>query len=185
MNSIELKNGCIVYYGNPAGYLKEDKATVDKMFQSKEFEEWLTDRKIEAQWKDGVFERLSKGEHLIENSVERTPLKNVRIWQLRSDSDFELRFRSYDEIQNIYGEPCIKNYEAVYDGELDTNDLEAIYSKFNMDHPVGFKGHSLSISDVVELYDDSGSAFHYVDRMGFKDIEFSNHEQEHGITMSM
>lgn len=54
-----------------------------------------------------------------------------------------------------------------------------------MDHPVGFKGHSLSISDVVELYDDSGSAFHYVDRMGFKDIEFSNHEQEHGITMSM
>ena len=185
MSGIEFKNGCIVYYGNPAGYLKEDKATVDKMFQSKEFEEWLADRNLEALWKDGVFERLSNGEELTENSEGRVPLKNVRIWQLKPDSDFELRFRSYDEIQNICGEPCIKNYEAVYDGELDTNDLEAIYSKFNMDHPVGFKGHSLSISDVVELYDDSGSAFHYVDRMGFKDIEFSNHEQKHGITMSM
>jgi len=185
MSGIEFKNDCIVYYGNPAGYLKEDKATVDKMFQSKEFEEWLADRNLEALWKDGVFERLSKGEQLTENSEGRVPLKNVRIWQLKPDSDFELRFRSYDEIQNIYGEPCINNYEAVYDGEFDTNDLEAIYSKFNMDHPVGFKGHSLSISDVVELYDDSGSAFHYVDRIGFKEIEFGSNEQEHGITMSM
>ncbi len=185
MSGIEIKNGCIVYYGNPAGYLNEEKATVDKMFQSKEFEDWLADRNIQALWKDGVFERLSKGEQLTENSEGRVPLKNVRIWQLKPDSDFDLRFRSYDEIQNVYGEPSIGNYEAVYDGELDTNDLEVIYSKFNMDHPVGFKGHSLSISDVVELYDDSGSAFHYVDRIGFKEIEFGSNEQEHGITMSM
>ena len=185
MSGIEFKNGCIVYYGNPAGYLKEDKATVDKMFQSKEFEDWLAERNLEALWKDGVFERLSKGEQLTENSEVRVPMKNVRIWQLKPDSDFELRFRSYDEIQNICGEPSIKNYDAVYDGELDTNDLEAIYSKFNIDNPEGFTGHSLSISDVVELYDDSGSAFHYVDRIGFKEIEFGSNEQEHGITMRM
>lgn len=185
MSGIEFKNGCIVYYGNPAGYLKEDKATVDKMFQSKEFEDWLTDRNLEALWKDGVFERLSKGEELTENSEGKVPLKNVRIWQLKPESDFELRFRSYDEIQNICGEPCIKNYDAVYGGELDTNDLEAIYSRFNIDHPEGFTGHSLSISDVVELYDDSGSTFHYVNRIGFKEIEFGSNEQEHGITMSM
>jgi hypothetical protein len=185
MSGIEFKNGCIVYYGNPAGYLKEDKATVDKMFQSKEFEDWLADRNLEALWKDGVFERLSKGEQLTENSEVRVPMKNVRIWQLKPDSDFELRFRSYDEIQNICGEPSIKNYDAVYDGELDTNDLEAIYSKFNIDHPEGFTGHSLSISDVVEIYDDSGRGFHYVDRIGFKEIEFGSNEQEHGITMSL
>ena len=184
MSGIELKNGCIVYYGNPAGYLKEDNATVDKMFQSKEFEEWLANRKLATHWKDGVFERLSKGERMDELSQERTPLKNVRIWQLKPDSDFELRFRSYDEILKVCGEPSIQNYEAVYDGELETNDLEAIYAKFNVDHPVGFSGHSLSISDVVELYDDSGSEFHYVDRIGFKEIEFKS-EQEHGMTMGM
>lgn len=185
MSGIEFKNGCIVYYGNPAGYLQEGMATVDKIFQSKEFEDWIADRNLEALWKDGVFERLSKGEQLMENSEGMVPLKNIRIWQLKPDSDFDLRFRSYDEIQNVYGEPCIRNYEAVYDGELDTNGLEAIYSKFNMDHPEGFRGHSLSISDVVELYDDSGSAFHYVDRIGFKEIEFGSIIQEHGITMSM
>lgn len=182
MSGIEFKNDCIVYYGNPAGYLNEDKAIVDKMFQSKEFEEWLTDRNLEVKWKDGVFERLSKGEQHFENSEDRVPLKNVRIWQLKPDSNFELRFRSYDEIHNICGEPCIKNYEAVYDGELDTNNLEEICSKFDMDHPVGFAGHSLSISDVVELYYDNGSVFHYVDRIGFKEIEFGSNEQEHGIT---
>lgn len=185
MSGIEFKNGCIVYYGNPAGYLREDKATVDRMFQSKEFEDWLADRNLEALWKDGVFERLSKGELLTENLEGKVQPKNVRIWQLKPDSDFELRFRSIDEIQNICGEPSIKNYDVVYDGELDTNELEAIYSKFNIDHPEGFTGHSLSISDVVELYDDSGSAFHYVDRIGFKEIEFGSNEQEHGITMSM
>ena len=109
----------------------------------------------------------------------------MRIWQLKPDSDFELRFRSYDEILKACGESSIQNYEAVYDGELETNDLEAIYTKFNVDHPDGFSGHSLSISDVVELYDDSGSEFHYVDRIGFKEIEFKSNEQEHGMTMGM
>ena len=61
MGSIEMKNGLLVYYGNPAGYVKEDRATVDTMFQSKEFEEWLLEKKFIPNWTDGVFERLSKG----------------------------------------------------------------------------------------------------------------------------
>jgi hypothetical protein len=39
VNGIEIKNGIIVYYGNPAGYLKNKEVTVDIMFKSKEFEE--------------------------------------------------------------------------------------------------------------------------------------------------
>ncbi|MDO0825560.1 YodL domain-containing protein [Desulfosporosinus nitroreducens] len=41
----------------------------------------------------------------------------------------------------------------------ESNSLEAIYSKFNSNHPPGYTGHSLSISDVVELYDGEGSEF--------------------------
>jgi len=43
------------------------------------------------------------------------------------------------------------------------------------------------MSDVVELYDDSGSSFHYVDRFGFKEISFRPREQElyQGPTMSL
>lgn len=66
----------------------------------------------------------------------------------------------------------MRDYEAVYDGEVESNDLESIYAKFNIEHPEGFTGHSLSMSDVLELYDDTGSEFHYVDRFGFKQINF-------------
>lgn len=64
MDGIEMKNGLLIYYGNPAGYLKENEATVDTMFKSKEFEEWLSEKKFISNWTEGVFERLSKGEKL-------------------------------------------------------------------------------------------------------------------------
>ncbi len=184
MSGIEMKNGCIVYHGNPAGYIKEDRATVDKIFQSTEFEGWLSEKGLVSDWRDGVFERLSNGEKAEELQEDEKSLKNVRIWQLKADSDFELRFRAYDEVVKALGEPSIENYETVYDGELETNDLEAVYAKFNMDHPNGFTGHSLSISDVVELYDKSGSEFYYVDRIGFQKIEFAN-QHEHDMKMGM
>ena len=185
MGGIEMKNGLLVYYGNPAGYLKENEATVDTMFKSKEFEEWLSEKKFISNWTEGVFERLSKGEKLGDPLVEISPLKSVRIWQLKTDSDLELRFRGYDEVLNVSGEPSKNNYDVVFDGELETNDLESIYTKFNMDHPSDFKGHSLSISDVVELYDDNSSEFHYVDQFGFKAIEFADQSHEQGMKLGM
>ena len=185
MGGIEMKKGLLVYYGNPAGYVKDDRATVDMMFQSKEFEEWLSEKKFIPNWSDGIFERLSKGEQLGDPLETISPLKNVRIWQLKSDSDLELRFRSYDEVLKVSGEPSKNNYDVVFDGALETNDLESIYAKFNMDHPSDFKGHSLSISDVVELYDDNSSEFHYVDQFGFKEIEFADQSHEQGMTLGM
>ena len=74
-----MKNGLLVYYGNPAGYVKDDRATVDMMFQSKEFEEWLSEKKFIPNWSDGIFERLSKGEKLGVPLETISPLKNVRI----------------------------------------------------------------------------------------------------------
>lgn len=185
MSDIEIKNSCIFYYNNPAGYVKENIATVDTIFQSKEFEEWLSEKMIQPIWTDGVFDRLSKGGNINSQNEDIKPLKNVRIWQLKSDSDFDLRFKSYDETIKSFGEPSKENYETVYDGKLDTNNLEAIYKKFNINHPYGFKGHSLSISDVVEFYDKQNSSFHYVDRFGFKEIEFSGQTQEQNMTVSM
>lgn len=185
MGAIEMKNGLLIYYGNPAGYLKENEATVDKIFRSKEFEDWFSEKKFIPNWTDGVFERLSKGEKLGELLETSTPLKKVRIWQLRSDSNLELRFRAYDEVLKVSGEPSKDNYDVVFDGGLDTNNLESIYTKFNMDHPSDFKGHSLSISDVVELYDENSSEFHYVDQFGFKAIEFADQSHEQGMTLGM
>ena len=84
-------------------------------------------------------------------------LKNVRIWQLKADSDFSMRFISFDEFKERFGEPSKDNFEVVFDGSLPTNKLDAIYEICNIDHPDGYKGHSLSMSDVVELYEDRKS----------------------------
>ncbi|KAF5069623.1 YodL-like protein [anaerobic digester metagenome] len=183
MSNIQIKKGFIYYYGNPAGYVKEQIAVVDTMFQKEELKQWLTEKNLSTTWTDGVFERLSRGEKLAELNGESKLLKKVRIWQLKADSDFALRFISLEESWKKFGEPKIENYETVYDGELATNDLEGIYTKFNIDHPYGYEGHSLSMSDVVELYDDEGSVFHYVDQFGFKEIGFKQHKQDMQIKM--
>ena len=71
----------------------------------------------------------------------------------------------------------MSDYQTVYDGEVETNSLEALYTKFNIEHPPGYAGHSLSMSDVLELYDETGSSFFYCDRFGFQKIAFQPPEQ--------
>ncbi len=46
--------------------------------------------------------------------------------------------------------------------------FEDIYTRFNIDHPKDFKGHSLSVSDVVVLHQNGQDAAHYVDSFGYK-----------------
>ncbi len=83
-----------------------------------------------------------------------------------------MRFISFDEFKEKFGEPSKDNFEVVFDGSLPTNNIDAIYEICNINHPDGYKGHSLSMSDVVELYDESGSEFHYVDQFGFREVDF-------------
>lgn len=185
MRGIELKNGCIFYYGNPSGYVEDDTAIVDPIFQNEEFSQWLSNRKLKPKWTEGVFERLSKEGVILINNERPVPLKDCRIWQLRADISPECKFIGYEELKESFGEPDKNNYELVYEGEIETNDLESIYTKFNLNHPRGFTGHSLSMSDVVELYDDNGSEFYYVDRFGFKEIDFEGKGQTQDINMSI
>ena len=65
-------------------------------------------------------------------------------------------------------------YDRVYDGKLDCKSLEAIYEKFNIDHPDDYTGRSLSVSDVIEIResDTFNPGFYFVDSIGFKAISF-------------
>ncbi|MBQ8709367.1 MAG: hypothetical protein IJ550_02130 [Bacteroidaceae bacterium] len=64
-------------------------------------------------------------------------------------------------------------YNKVYSGEVEAAEsveatLENLFTKFNIGRkPEGFKGHSLSVSDVIELE----GKFYYVDSYGFSEIE--------------
>ena len=70
------------------------------------------------------------------------------------------------------------NYEGVYTAPIEPGTgLEDIYTKFNIDHPEDFKGHSLSVSDVVVLHQNGQDTAHYVDSYGFQKVsEFTQPE---------
>lgn len=186
MKNIDIKNGIISYYGNTAGYVEDGKAVVDPMFKNDELTAYLAEKQnLSVEWTNGVYDRLMSG------AVESTdrnaaPLKSCRIWQLKPDSDIMIRFIGYEDLINRgNGEPDPANYQTVYDGQIGTNNLDVIYMRFNIEHPHGFEGHSLSMSDVIELYDESGSQFHYVDTFGFREISFGGQEPEQEYDLSM
>jgi len=175
LKGIEIRNGCLYYYSNPAGYIDKDIVVMDNLFRSRELECWVSKRGFSPQWIDGVYDRLSSGTY-DQSGEPPIPLKSCRIWQLKPDVDVMMKFIGYDEMTRRFGEPSPENYTPAYDGQIETNDLESIWTKFNTRHTPGYTGHSLSMSDVIELYDHTGSEFHYVDRFGFKQISFGNLE---------
>ena len=172
MRNIRMEKEMILYYGNPAGYVSGGKAMVDPLFQSEELNAFLSRQKdiSEVKWTDGVYDRLVNGQ---KDTQEITLLKSCRVCQLNPESDIRIRFISLGDFCKTFGEPQMSDYQTVYDGEVETNDLEALYTKFNIAHPPGYAGHSLSMSDVLELYDENGSSFHYCDRFGFEEISFA------------
>jgi hypothetical protein len=174
--SVELKNGIVHYYGNKAGFVEDDRAIVDTMFAVPELSRWLAERRYAVEWRGGVYDKLNGAE-------EAPPLKRVRIWQLKSDVEPLKRFAGYDELLEKFGEPCSVDYDIAYDGQPGTNDLNELFELFNVSRPEGFAGHSLSMSDVAELYDESGSEFWYVDRVGFREIGFGGETPGQTITM--
>lgn len=166
---IKLKGHLIDFYGNPAGYIKNSSATVDSNFECEELKQWLYDNSFEPSFKDGVFEKLALNRKYYE-AEDAKPIKSVKIWQLKSTES--CRFVSFAEMLEEKGNPTKEAYNKVFEGELHTNDLEQIYEICNTNHPQGYDGHSLSMSDVIELFDEQESEFFYVDKFGFKQINF-------------
>ena len=84
----------------------------------------------------------------------------------------DIRFRSYEELQAAGLAVDRKNYELVYTAPLDgKTTLENIYRTFNTDdRPADFRGHSLSVSDVVVINRGGKEEAHYCDSIGFTPV---------------
>ena len=54
MRSVEMKNRCLLYYGNPVGYRTEQGVVADSMFRREELEDWLARKGLAVRWEDGV-----------------------------------------------------------------------------------------------------------------------------------
>ena len=68
----------------------------------------------------------------------------------------------------------LMDYDCVYTDSIDGEDpdavLENLYEMFNINHPLDFNEHSLSMSDIVVLFDDNGCKWYYCDSFGWRDI---------------
>ena len=84
----------------------------------------------------------------------------------------DFRYRPYEELQAAGLTVDRKNYELVYTAPLDgKTTLEDIYRTFNADdRPAGFRGHSLSVSDVVVVNRGGKEEAHYCDSIGFTPV---------------
>ena len=102
------------------------------------------------------------------------------IYQIKGgDETRDFRFEPYDRLQAAGNVVDRANYELVYSAPLaPETSLEDIYTRFNIDHPKDFKGHSLSVSDVVVLHQDGQDAAHFVDSIGFREVPEFLQEQK-------
>ena len=94
------------------------------------------------------------------------------IYQLKDTEETrDIRFMNMDYLEKEGIPVSRENYTLVYTGEFTEGmSLEDIYTKFNINHPADFTGHSLSVSDVVVLHQDGENTSHYVDSVGYREI---------------
>jgi hypothetical protein len=91
----------------------------------------------------------------------------TKIYQIDKDT-FGTKFMDYDFTMQKAGEIRPELYREVFNADIDEENLEEVYTRFNSTHHPLFRGHSLSVSDVV--VNDKGAFF--VDSIGFKKIDF-------------
>ena len=106
------------------------------------------------------------------------------IYQLKDgDGMRDYHFEPYDRLRAAGLSVEAANYNLVYTDELTPGaSLEDIYTRFNIDHPKDFKGHSLSVSDIVVLHQNGQDTAHYVDSFGYKEVPEFLQEQTPQLT---
>ena len=127
---------------------------------------------VEASEWETVKDRFAPTDY--EKAFLDNPADSFAIYQLRdNDNTAQLRFMNAEYLARKGLSIEKENYAAVYAGNLDrrgdTQDrLNELYETFNLRRPEDFRGHSLSVSDIVALKQNGMVSCHYVDSQGFK-----------------
>ena len=132
----------------------------------------ITEKLLELQ-KTRELENDIKTEELAEESSFLSHTENsYAIYQYRqADDAIGYQYMSLDFIEKMGMSVKGSDYQMMYQGVLEAQDtLEDLYIKFNIDRPEGFKGHSMSTSDVVILKRDGEMKAYYVNDIGFREL---------------
>ena len=154
-----------------------DKSRIDEMltFAEKAEREYMAEAAAYVQTPADIAEQ-----------AQTVPRDTFSIYQLKSGNEtLDYRFEPLDAIRNNGLSVKPENYEQVYTAPLTEKDsLESIYTRFNINRPADFKGHSLSVSDIVVLHQDGKDTAHYCDRFGFSQVpEFLQPERAAEVTI--
>ncbi len=100
------------------------------------------------------------------------PERAVTIYQLNDTKEAsEMMFMRLDYIEKNSFSVDISKYNEIYSCPMKEGEgLEDIFTRFNVDRPADFKGHSLSVSDVVSIRENGKDTAYFVDCFGFKEI---------------
>ena len=106
-----------------------------------------------------------------------------KIYQLPSGEKYHgVRFEDMEQLRKNGVQLNHDDYELVYEGEVGefrgNATLEALYTQFNTKHPEDFRGHSLSVSDVIVISVDGKDTAYFCDSFGFTEMPEFFREKE-------
>ena len=163
-------------------YLVDDFTRMDHLRESPEVMGML------SQVADGIgFDRVAPYERTPEGSYKRLPDMPFQDWpnpffevEQATFSIYQIphkeetrsyTFESLDRLHAAGLEVSHVNYELVYTAPISPGDnLEALFTRFNIDHPKDYKGRSMSVSDVVVLHQNGQDTAYYCDSVGFEEV---------------
>ena len=157
--------------------MKELKSSLDTIRKTaSELITGIEDRLTELQ-KDRVVEQEQKQE-LEESPANREEQllfgseDRFGIYQLKdTEGARDIHFMGMDYLESKGIAVTKENYDLLYTAPLEEGtSLEDIYTHFNIAHPADFRGHSLSVSDVVVLHHNGENTSHYVDSFGYREV---------------
>ena len=135
--------------------------------QLADFDQSLQDYKkqIEAELEQEAAASGLTVEEYVASDYEAPAQPNFSIYQVPPGPEGrDFRYRSYEDLQADGLSVDRKNYQLVYTAPLDKDTtLDEIYRRFNIEHPVDYKGHSLSTGDIVVFRQDGKQTAYYVD----------------------
>ena len=138
--------------------------------------DWENERKLRSMQAELSDNQINKEAQLLYGSSDK-----YGIYQLKHNPELDhLRFEGTESLKRMgitkdnFDVIKPENYELIYVGELSElqeqtqgETLEAIYEQFNIAPPEDYRGHSLSVSDIVVLHQNGKNSAHFVDSFGF------------------
>ena len=141
--------------------------------------DWQNERKLLMMQEELTESNSNREAQLLYGNTDK-----YGIYQLKDNPELDkFRFEGTESLKRMgitkdnFDAVLPENYKLVYLGELSelqgqtqSETLEAIYTKFNIDHPADYKAHSLSVSDIVVLHENGENTAHFVDSFGFTEL---------------